>query len=92
MSSRTLAQLAEYPVASAEPAKRAPLTPEQSEKLQNLIDHFNHPEFQLPHTLKTLKAIHKQRAGGSTAKIHGWLRGPTDLQVRHSNTELTQRS
>lgn len=67
-----------HPDASATPPKpRPPHTPEQSKKLNDLIDHFNDPHFAPPTTLKGLKSIWKLQSGGSS-RFGSFFRGSGD--------------
>lgn len=77
-----------HPDASATPPKpRPPHTPEQSKKLNDLIDHFNDPHFAPPTTLKGLKSIWKLQSGGSS-RFGSFFRGSGDDDQVSPHTRL----
>ncbi|POY72556.1 hypothetical protein BMF94_4383 [Rhodotorula taiwanensis] len=55
-----------HPNQDSKPVAPKPLTADQKEKLDRLVNHFNAPEFVLPNSLKALKARWQKDAGGAS--------------------------
>lgn len=75
-----------HPNQDSKPVAPKPLTADQKEKLDRLVNHFNAPEFVLPNSLKALKARWQKDAGGASrlGSLFGRSATATDQEVRPS--------
>jgi hypothetical protein len=78
-----------HPSSSSKPlAPRPPLSKDQQDKLDKLIQHFNQPEFKLPQTLKQLKQLWLKQ-GKETQSRFGGLFGGTSSSKQVDFDEST---
>lgn len=73
-----------HPNQDSKPVAPKPLSAEQQDKLDRLVQHFNRDDFRLPRTLKALKARWQQDAGGASriGSFFGRSATASDQEVR----------